>query len=328
MKILRIFIVGSVLTALAFCLISAISKPWGFWAHKRINRLATFTLPPNMIVFYKKNLEYITEHAVDPDKRRYALEEEAARHYIDIDHYGEYPWDMVPHRWEDAVNRFTEDTLKAYGIVPWHTEKMFYSLTNAFKDKNIPLILKYSADIGHYIADGHVPLHTSENYNGQKTGQEGIHGFWESRVPELMGESYDYFVGKANYIENPNAFIWEYILESAVEADSVLHFEKLLNDRFPSDQKYTFEDRGAVLTKVYSQEYTKAYSEMLDNMVERRIRKTIIDVGSLWFTAWVNAGQPDLGDLPEYKLSKEDEEDLKKLDEALKGGVIKGRSCQ
>ena len=52
---------------------------WGFWAHRRINRMAVFTLPPEMIAFYKKNIEYLTEHAVDPDKRRYATRHEAAQ---------------------------------------------------------------------------------------------------------------------------------------------------------------------------------------------------------------------------------------------------------
>ena len=66
---------------------------WGFWGHKRINRMAVFSLPPEMVTFYKKNIEFITEHAVDPDKRRYAIKEEAPRHYIDLDHYGANPFD-------------------------------------------------------------------------------------------------------------------------------------------------------------------------------------------------------------------------------------------
>jgi hypothetical protein len=116
--------------------------------------------------------------------------------------------------------------LKAYGINPWHVDKMMFKLTEAFKKENIDLILHYSADLGHYIADGHVPLHTTENYNGQLTGQRGIHGFWESRIPELKSTSYDFFIGKADYISNPSNFIWNRILESSKATDSVLLFEK------------------------------------------------------------------------------------------------------
>ena len=117
---------------------------WGFYGHKRINRLAIFTLPPEMFGFYKEHLEYITEHAVDPDKRRYAIEGEAQRHYIDIDHYssnGENPFEQVPKKWEEAVAKFTEDTLQAYGIIPWYIKTMKFKLQNAFENKNVDLNL-------------------------------------------------------------------------------------------------------------------------------------------------------------------------------------------
>ncbi len=52
-----------------FLLTSLVPPKWGFFGHRRINRMAVFTLPPGLIPFYKKNLEFITEHAVDPDKR-------------------------------------------------------------------------------------------------------------------------------------------------------------------------------------------------------------------------------------------------------------------
>ena len=81
-------------------------KKWGFFGHKRINRIATFTLPPEMFGFFKEHIEYLTEHAVDPDKRRYAVDGEAQRHYIDIDHYveeGEDPFEVVPRKWNRAV---------------------------------------------------------------------------------------------------------------------------------------------------------------------------------------------------------------------------------
>ena len=201
-----------IFSLLLFCYQPQPLASWGFFGHKQINRMAVFTLPYEMIGFYKKHIDFITEHAVDPDKRRYGVEEEAPRHYIDIDHYGENAFDVVPMYWKKAVEKYTEDTLKAYGINPWHVEKMMYKLTEAFKRENIDMILHYSADLGHYIADGHVPLHTTENYNGQLTNQRGIHGFWESRIPELKSENYDFFVGKATYIEKPIFMAWQTIV--------------------------------------------------------------------------------------------------------------------
>jgi len=300
---------------LTLCLVSFVAPihlwSWGFFAHKRINRLAVMTLPPQMIGFYKRNIEYITEHAVDPDKRRYIVEGEAERHFIDIDHYSTTePFKVVPRRWKDAVDKFSEDTLKAYGIVPWHIDVMMYRLTQAFKDLNYDLILKYSADLGHYIGDAHVPLHTTENYNGQLTDQKGIHAFWESRLPELFCDDYDYFTGRAKYIDSPIDYAWDAVEDSHTALDTVLSFEKRLHAEFPSDRKYTLENRGAALVKNYSEEYSRAYHDMMGGMVERRMRAAIIAVGSMWYTAWINAGQPDLQPLYEKQLSPEAQDSI------------------
>jgi hypothetical protein len=313
------------LTLLIFSLILFLYQPqpaasWGFFGHKQINRMAVFTLPNDMIGFYKKHIDFITEHAVDPDKRRYGVEEEAPRHYIDIDHYGENAFDVVPMYWKKAVEKYTEDTLKAYGINPWHVEKMMYKLTDAFKRENIDMIL-------HYSADGHVPLHTTENYNGQLTNQKGIHGFWESRIPELKSESYDFFVGKATYIEKPIFTAWQTIRESNAAVDSVLNFERELNAQFPVDRKYGYETRGNMTVKTYSQEYTNTYDEMIKGQVERRMRKSIIMVGSAWYTCWVNAGKPDLNRMGDKTISdslllaqkKEEEIYQQRKEKSIKG---------
>jgi hypothetical protein len=295
---------------------------WGFYAHKRINRMAVFTLPPEMITFYKRHIDYLTEHAVDPDRRRYAVEEEGPRHFIDCDRYGEHPFDSIPKFWKKAVEKYTEDTLMVHGIVPWWIEKMTYRLTEAFRHEKLDLILRYSADIGHYISDAHVPLHTTRNYNGQFTNQKGIHAFWESRIPELFAEKYDYFVGRARYIEKPLDFAWKIVQTSFAAKDSVLLFEAELNSRFPSDKKYTFENRGNTMMKVYSQEYADAYDRMLNGMVERRMKESIHAIGSYWYTAWVNAGQPDLGRLHDREVSDSLKAAHKLEDELWKTGKV------
>ena len=266
---------------------------WGFFAHKKINQLAVFTLPPEMVTFYKTNIDYLTMHATDADRRRKVVEEEACRHYIDMDHYGLHPFDSLPKFWKDAVAKFSEDSVKSYGIVPWYVEKMMFRLTEAFKEKNVSEILYLSSNIGHYIADACVPLHTTENYNGQLTNQVGIHGFWESRIPELFFDDWNFFVGRAYYIKNVNSEIWRIVNSSFVAKDSVLKFEAALSQSWSSDNKYVMHKKK----KVYTEEYAKAYNEKLHGMVEKRMRLAVLTVGNFWYTAWVNAGQPDLSKL-------------------------------
>lgn len=299
---------------------------WGFYGHKKINNYAVFLLPPQMLVLYKTHIDFITSHAVDPDMRRYAIAQEGARHYIDIDHYGTYPFDALPRKWSDARDKFSEDSLQQHGIVPWWVQTMLYRLTNAFKERNQVRILKLSAEIGHYIADAHVPLHASSNHNGQYTNQQGIHGFWESRIPELLADKeWDFFIGKADYIKDPGRFVWERVLESAAAADTVLRYEKELSEQFPADQKFSFENRNGVATRQYSSAFTKAYDLKLKGMVERRMRMAIYSVASFWYTAWVNAGQPDLTKLSNKEFSAEDLKEFENLSNNWKNSKIKGR---
>lgn len=312
------------ITLLIVC-VPLFSKPWGFFAHKRINRLAVFTLPTELMGFYKAHIEYITEHAVDPDKRRYAIKEEAPRHYIDIDHYGEDPFKTMPRKWNDAVAKFTEDTLQAYGIVPWHVNVMYYRLVRAFREKDLPYILKVSADLGHYIEDAHVPLHTTKNYNGQLTGQKGIHGFWESRLPELFADDYDNFVGRAEFIRDPLEFIWDAVEQSHAAVDSVLLFERQLTEQFPTDQKYSFEERGASTMRVYSRDFSAEYHVMMQGMVERRFRKAVYAVGSFWYSAWLEAGKPTLDEELDPVDMEKLEQEAKELEAEYRGNAIKGR---
>jgi len=272
-----------------------------------------------MMVLYKPYADFLVEHAVDPDKRRYAVPAEAPRHYIDMDKYGKYPYDSLPRKWNEAIAKYSQDSLRAHGIVPWWIQTMLWRLTNAFKEKNQAMILKYSAEIGHYIADSHVPLHTSSNHNGQYTGQKGIHGFWESRIPELLADKeWDFFIGKAEYIKNPLDFTWQRVLESAAASDTVLKFEKKLASSFPPDQKYAFEERNGVTIRQYSSAYTIKYNDSMKGMVERRMRQSIFAVASFWYTAWINAGQPDLTKLSNKEFSAEDLKEFETLNNAWK----------
>jgi hypothetical protein len=272
-------------------------KAWGFFAHKKINRQAIFSLPPEMIGFYKENIEYLTENAVNPDKRRYAIIGEAEKHYLDIDAYGDSAVLTLPKFWHQALEKYTEKELREHGILPWNVYHVKIQLTEAFKKRDKKAILRLSADLGHYIGDLNVPLHTTKNYNGQLTDQYGIHGLWESRIPELFAENYDFFVGKAEYHFSPQLSAWNALTQAHFALDSVLSFEKILNKNFPKDKKYSFEERGGVNTKVYSQAFSSTYHQMLKGQVERQMKAAIKLAADFWFTAWVDAGQPDLSSL-------------------------------
>lgn len=311
---------------LTFILITCSS--WGFFAHRCINKHAVFSLPKGMIRFYKSNIDFVTVHAVDPDKRRYADSLEAPRHFLDVDRYGEHPFDDIPKKWNVAVAKYSEKTLLKNGIVPWQIEKTYGELVKAFQVKDSLRILRLSADLGHYISDAHVPLHTTENYNGKLTKQVGIHGFWESRLPELFADQYNYVLGPAKYIKNPLGEAWKIIRHTFQYKDSVLLIEARLNKQFSADRKYEFSKRKGKLTKQYSEEYSKAYHLALNGMVEHQMRASILAVASFWYSAWVDAGQPNLTDFKSAILVSEEQKSIKREEKSYRKGKIIGREEQ
>lgn len=295
---------------------------WGFFAHYRINRLAIFTLPKGMSGFYKANIEYITAHAVSADKRRYIDSNEAAHHFLDADHYGKNPFNRIPQNWGDAVHKYTADTLDKYGTVPWAIQYNYYKLVKAFKAHDTTEILSTSANLGHYVADAHVPLHLTLNYNGQLTNQTGIHALWESRLPELFGNQYNYFAGRARYIDDPLKEAFRICRSSFAEVDSVLRFERILNKTFPPDKKYSRVRHGQKQVQDYSREYSLAYQKMLNCMVQRRLRSSILSVGSYWYSAWVDAGQPDLNKLIAVPLTISQKNEIQREETFYKAGKV------
>jgi hypothetical protein len=299
---MKFFIVG------AISLLFPLQGPfyWGFYAHSLINRQAVFSLPPEMMVFYKPHIGFITEKAVNPDKRRYAVEGEAEKHFIDLDVYGDSALVMLPKFWPEALEKFSEDSLRANGIGPWSAYQTMLSLTRAFEQKNTVAILRLSSDLGHYLGDLNVPLHTTENYNGQLTGQEGIHGFWESRVPELMATDYSLWVGKAEYVDRPQLEIWNAVANAHSQVDSVLSVERQLTNTFRGDQKFSYEERNGLTVRVYSREFTEAFAMALDGQIERQMKRSIKMIADFWYTAWINAGQPDLSLMDQVESDEED----------------------
>lgn len=264
MKRLRVYLPALIILLLC--------SSWGYFAHHRINRLAVYTLPRGMAPFYKKHIDFITEHAITADKRRYVDSAEKPRHYFNADRYGKTPFTTVPRKWKDAAAKYSKDTLLKHGTLPWTIQQNYYWLVQAFKDHDTSAILRTSANLAHYLADAHVPLHLVLNHDGQLSHQNGIHALWESRLPELFAGAYKPTQVKARYINNPLTEAFKICRASYQSADTVLRAERMLNKRFPADKKYAMVVRGKRKLKDYSPEYCRAYHKALNGMVERRMR--------------------------------------------------------
>ncbi len=263
---------------------------WGFFGHRKINLLATYTLPLPLHSFYRRHQKEIQELSVLPDARRYLLDEEAARHYIDLDKYDLNQVSFT--NWAQMLRKIPEDSLKKHGIVPWHIPIVYQRLIQAFIKKDSLQIIKLSAELGHYVADAHVPLHTSSNYDGQKTGQDGLHSFWESRIPEILGNQLDQFSGPANFIPDVQQNAWAWVLDSHKQLPLLFSMAKKVNFELKEGEKYSFVQKGQTLVKTPSLKFSLAYHKALNGQIESRFKAAVQHVGDLWYSAWLTAGQP------------------------------------
>lgn len=267
---------------------------WGFWAHKEITKTAIESLPEEMRKFFRAHTDSLIDKSVEPDQRRFGDREEPFRHYINIDRYGAYPFAELPRRYDDAVRKFGKATVDSAGTVPWRIAEFTEKLTESFKQRDAQGIIHYASHLGHYVADAHVPLHAVQNYDGQMTGQKGLHSRWESRIPEKFGTAYRLEARPALYLDHPLESAFETILESSLEADSVLSADKKAQESLPEKDRFVVRKQGNRVVYEYTDNYYGQFNTLLNGMIERRMNDAAQKVASYWYTAWVNAGKPEL----------------------------------
>lgn len=218
-----------------------------------------------------------------------------------------------------------EDNLIEAGMLPYSFIHVYRQLVTAFRNGDISGVLQLGADIGHYVADAQVPLHTTSNYDGQMTNQKGIHAFWESRIPELLAaEKFDPFVGPARHISSVDTFIWDIVLHSYGLVNQVLDIESEVRAQLPVSDLYCYEERNHQIIRLPCAGFTKAYDQAMDNMVAKQWRSAIHNVGSVWYSAWIDGGQPDVKWLNE-QMVEQDDGLWQKLKALLESQPIMGR---
>lgn len=307
---------------------SAFLISWGTFGHEHINRAAVMALPDPLQTFFYNHIDFMTQEATVPDLRKYTLNDksEGPRHFIDLENYGSI--DTVPKTMEEAKKKYDEKFLSQNGILLWYTQDLMEKLTKAFKEKKKTEILFIAADLGHYIGDAHMPLHTSANYDGQMTGQKGIHALWESRLPEMFGTSYNYYTGEVKYIDDVQKEIIRIISASHKLVDTVLITDRELKKKFGEDKIYKMADGKPLKNKfgqtVFSDEYATQFHTALNGMVEKQMRASVSATANLWYTAWVNAGKPDLSALDPSELTKRNSKQLKQELKLWKTGKLFG----
>jgi Type I phosphodiesterase / nucleotide pyrophosphatase len=269
-------------------LLPAQAAAWGFTGHRLVNRKATATLPPPLRNLFVANADYLAEHAIDPDLWRDAGRPgEGVNHYLDMDAFGEWPFHGTPRKENEHLGKFGAKA-RDRGRVPWRTEEVYRELVAAFRAKDPARVLEHAAVLGHYVADAHVPLHAVLNYDGQLTGQTGVHARWEAVLVDRFLRQIEPLVepGAAAAGAEPVDVVFETLLESFGDAEKAL-----LSDRESTDE------RDYAATPVDDRHADSYYSQLYEREAPRvvaRLTRAAERLGSLWLSAYEDAGRPPL----------------------------------
>lgn len=319
------------LMIISLLIITAISLAlaWGEWGHKHINRAAIFALPDSMRIFFYNHADFITEESVIPDIRKHTINDKAegTRHYIDIEDYDKSSIDNLPRTYSEAKAKYDSSFMQKNGILPWYIQDIMVKLTKAFRDRRKSEILFLAADLGHYLGDANMPLHTSSNHDGQLTGQKGIHSFWEAQLPEYFGDTYNLNVGQAVYIPDITSETWSIIKHTHSLADTLLSIERNVKATFPKDKIFKTDSAGTIMKNIFNQpihtsEYATAFHSALNGMVQSQMRHAIKDLSDFWYTAWVNAGRPNLEGIDSPALTESNNKQYQKEYKLWKKGKL------
>ncbi len=265
---------GSVL-ALAL-LAFALAYAWGSSGHKIINRTAVRHLPPAMASFKADSAFYET-HASDADGRKNysdtTMWAEAPRHFIDL--WPSYDLRTQPHAFDSVVSLYGWQTVKDNGTNPWITAILTDTLAAQMRRGALTLARQTMADLGHYVGDGHQPLHATANYDGQLTGNGGIHSRYET---SMIGKHLADLVVRpdtARYIADVREFAFSYLFEANSHVDSIIL----------GDNAGKAASGGA-----YDTAYYRVLWQFTGAFTKKAFQDASVAVASIWYTAWVNAG--------------------------------------
>lgn len=273
------------LLVVAVLLVPAPALAWGFEAHKLIADRFIALLPPQLKPLFERRKAFIVERSVDPDLwRTVGFEAEPPHHFVDLDHYGKYPFTELPREYDRAVQTFGREVVHEQGTLPWRTQEFYGRLQREFESLSgkspssyaLDNIVLFAAVLAHYVSDGHVPLHAVVNYDGQLTSQRGVHGRWESDLFERNRARLTVAPEAAKPITDPREFMFQTLLSSYQLAGGVLQ----------SDQK------AAQGREFYDEGYFNAFAGEQLSVLERRLNDSITAVAGIVTGAWEQAGRP------------------------------------
>ena len=263
---------------------------WGYDGHRRINYIASKQINGPFGQFLKQNSEPLKWYAVAPDYNKKIDKEEFHKHFIDSDFYDKYPFDNIPKNYSTLVSKYGEDNIKKYGIAPWTIKETSDRIIDLLKRNQFEEAVYNMGVLGHYISDLHMPLHTVINYDGQFSGNEGIHKRWELHLVNKYIKNIKP-VGEIETVEDP----WTFSMKIVKESFKAHH---LILEADTKARKLLTKEQAEKLKSYETLSFEKPYLDVLfaetGDLLRDRLGRSVIRLASIWKYCWEEAGKPEL----------------------------------
>lgn len=254
------------------------SFAWGENGERLVTNKAIDTLPQEMGTFFEDNRQYLVQHVTDAGTLDAKIAADEHKDYIQLDHYGPFPYGGLPRIYNTAVAKYGRHTLETYGLLPWQIGLYSKKLTDALEDHNWAEAKVSAAALAHYVAAAHDPFNTTTNSDGKLSGQAGVRDRFDSALVDRYQLFFFVKPNEAAFISDPT----DHAFEMALEAHSWLE-NILLADR-----------RAHQGLTGYTDEYYDHFYAQAGAVLVRQLSDASTDIGSYWMTAWINAGRPSL----------------------------------
>jgi hypothetical protein len=267
-----------VLCALLCLLLPNHSFAWGRGAHRLVVNKAIETLPADIRPFFEANRTILSQHVTDPLDAIAKTPVERHTHFILLDKYGRFPFEALPRSYKAAVTKFGRAKLDANGLLPWQIGVYSEKLTEAMKAGKWEEAKLNAAILANYVAEAHDPFNTTDNFDGRLSAQPGVNERFGTTLIDRFSSFFPMRPNDAIFINDPTDRAFEACLSSHSWLETIL-----LADRNARRGENSFND------EYYDRFYNQAAAILI-----RQLSDAATDVGSFWFTAWKNAGSPQL----------------------------------
>jgi hypothetical protein len=259
---------------------------WGAAAHRYIMDCAIDLLPAGIKPFFDNHRAELVLRVNDPDLWRVAGWEDGPNHFVNFGRsdLGRFPFAALPRDYSVAVGKFGIETLKRIGTLPWREAEEYANLQRGFSGfrRNQGFAASdtvlFAAVAAHYIQDAHMPLHASNNSDGQLTGQTGLHARFETALFERYQAKLKIDPPAVPPIANPREAAFETLLASYQLVPKLLQADK----------------EAAAGTKTYDGAYYARFFATAGPLLEQQVARAIAATVAIITGAWQAAGRPAL----------------------------------